>query len=121
MELFVPGFAGERKRSLRPAIRLPATGTRRACVHDLMPQRLLSRRPATSDTPWILLILDEATGQTYFGAKVEFLEGDLLLLGDYQLVPLMPADVLVKTANLTLLDYLTSPLQRMFEYSLIED
>ena len=121
MELFVPGFEGERKRSIRPAIPLPATGTRRACVHDLMPPRPLSRRPATSDSPCILLILDEATGQAYFEAKVELLEDDLLLLGDYQLVPLMPADVLAKTANLTLLGYLTSPLQRMFERSMIED
>ena len=121
MELFVPGFAGERKRSTRPAIRLPATGTRRACVHDLVPPRPLSRRPAISDTPCILLILDEGTGQAYFEAGVELLEHDLLLLGDYLLVLLMTADAVVKTANLALLDYLTSPLQRMFEYSLIED
>ena len=66
-------------------------------------------------------LVDEATGEAYFEAKVELLEGDLVLLGDYQLVPGMPADVLVKTGNRTLLGYLTSPLQRMFENSLIED
>lgn len=66
-------------------------------------------------------LVDEATGQAYFEAKVELLEDDLVLLGDYQLVPGMPADVLVKTGNRTLLGYLTSPLQRMFENSLIED
>lgn len=64
---------------------------------------------------------DDATGHAYFEAKVELLEEDLVLLGDYQLVPGMPADVLVKTGNRTLLGYLTSPLQRMFENSLIED
>ena len=66
-------------------------------------------------------LVDEATGQAYFEAKVELLEDDLVLLGEYQLVPGMPADVLVKTGNRTLLGYLTSPLQRMFENSLIED
>lgn len=66
-------------------------------------------------------LVDEATGQPYFEAKVELLEDDLVLLGEYQLVPGMPADVLVKTGNRTLLGYLTSPLQRMFENSLIED
>ena len=66
-------------------------------------------------------LVDEATGEAYFEAKVELLEDDLVLLGEYQLVPGMPADVLVKTGNRTLLGYLTSPLQRMFENSLIED
>ena len=64
---------------------------------------------------------DEATGETYFEAKVELLSEDLALLGEEKLVPGMPADVLVKTGNRTLLGYLTSPLQRMFENSLIED
>ena len=66
-------------------------------------------------------LYDDATGQTYFEAEVELLEEDVVLLGDYQLVPGMPADVLVKTGTRTLLGYLTSPLQRMFENSLIED
>lgn len=66
-------------------------------------------------------LLDNATGQAYYEAKIELLEDDLMLLGNYRLVPGMPADVLVKTGNRTLLGYLTSPLQRMFESSLIED
>lgn len=66
-------------------------------------------------------LMDDATGQAYFEAKVELIEEDWLLLGDHQLVPGMPADVLVKTGSRTLLGYLTSPLQRMFENSLIED
>ena len=66
-------------------------------------------------------LTDEITGQMYFEAKVELSEEDLRLLGDYELVPGMPADVLVKTGSRTLLGYLTSPLQRMFENSLIED
>ena len=35
MELFVPGFEGERKRSTRPAMRALTAGTARACIHDL--------------------------------------------------------------------------------------
>ena len=64
---------------------------------------------------------NESTGSTYYEAKVELLEKDLALLGDYELVPGMPADVLVKTGNRTLAGYITSPLQRMFENALIEE
>jgi len=65
-------------------------------------------------------LIDEVTGSPYFGAKVKLLKKDMQLLGDYKLVPGMPAEVLVKTGNRTLLGYLTSPLHRMFENSLIE-
>ena len=64
---------------------------------------------------------DDETGERYYEGKVELLESDLRLLGDNQLVPGMPAEVLIKTGNRTLLGYLTSPLARMFETSLIED
>lgn len=64
---------------------------------------------------------NELNGSTYYEAKVELYESDMALLGDYELVPGMPADVLVKTGSRTLLGYITSPLQRMFENSLIED
>ena len=64
---------------------------------------------------------DDETGERYYEGKVELLEGDLQLLGDSQLVPGMPAEVLIKTGTRTLLGYITSPLARMFETSLIED
>jgi hypothetical protein len=35
MELFVPSFEGERKRSARPATPVLTAGTLRACIHDL--------------------------------------------------------------------------------------
>ena len=57
MELFVPGFEGERKRSTRPAMRVLTAGTARAYIHDLLPPRPLSGRPVTPDTAFILLIL----------------------------------------------------------------
>ena len=66
-------------------------------------------------------VIDEATGEQYFEAKVALLEEDLALLGDYQLVPGMPAEVVVKTGTRTFIGYLTSPLSRMFENSLSQD
>jgi membrane fusion protein, epimerase transport system len=65
-------------------------------------------------------LIDEVSGQPYFEAKIKLKEDDIKLLGEYRLVPGMPAEVLIKTGNRTLLGYLTSPLHRMFEKSLTE-
>jgi epimerase transport system membrane fusion protein len=66
-------------------------------------------------------VVDDMTGAPHYKATVQLLEEDLYLLGENKLVPGMPASVFVKTGNRTLLGYLTSPLQRMFENSLTED
>ena len=66
-------------------------------------------------------LTDPNTGEIYFEGKVTLDEEDMSLLGGYQLVPGMPADVLIKTGSRTLLGYLTSPMHRMFENALIED
>lgn len=66
-------------------------------------------------------IVDEITGAQYYEGKVALLAEDIHLLDGNELVPGMPATVLVKTGSRTLLGYLTSPLRRMFENSLIED
>lgn len=66
-------------------------------------------------------MLDDASGAPYYKGSVTLKQSDLDLLGDDLLVPGMPASVLVKTGSRTLLGYLTSPLQRMFERSLTED
>ena len=66
-------------------------------------------------------LLDDITGTRYYEGKVALLPEDMVLLGGNELVPGMPATVLIKTGNRTLMGYLTSPLQRMFEASLIED
>ena len=66
-------------------------------------------------------MMDERTGVPYYNATVELMDEDLDLLSGQELVPGMPATVLVKTGNRTLMSYLTSPLQRMFEESLTED
>lgn len=66
-------------------------------------------------------MMDERTGVSYYKATVKLLDDDLNLLGGEELVPGMPASVLVKTGSRTLIGYLTSPLQRMFEKALTED
>lgn len=66
-------------------------------------------------------LLDERTGDRYYEGKVALLSEDMVLLDGNKLAPGMPATVLIKTGNRTLMGYLTSPLQRMFEASLIED
>ena len=66
-------------------------------------------------------MVNEATGESYYKGTVDLIDEDLGLLGGSKLVPGMPASVLVKTGSRTFLDYLTSPLQRMFEGSLTED
>ena len=66
-------------------------------------------------------VIDEVTGETFFRGKVRLQESDLDLLGDEKLVPGMPAEVLIKTGTSTFLSYITSPLERMMDNSLIED
>ena len=66
-------------------------------------------------------LLDERTGDRYYEGKVALLSEDMVLLDGNKLAPGMPATVLIKTGSRTLMGYLTSPLQRMFEASLIED
>ncbi len=68
------------------------------------------------------ILFDESTGEQYYGAEVDLLESDLSLLSaGMELVPGMPAEVLIKTGTRTALGYLASPLARMFSRSLIEE
>lgn len=66
-------------------------------------------------------LIDESTGLPYFLGEVQLLEDDLALLDGMALVPGMPAEVLIKTGERTMLRYLTSPMARMTSRSLIED
>ena len=65
--------------------------------------------------------IDQETGTPYYSAEVALLEEDLLLLDGMSLVPGMPAEVLIKTGQRTMLWYVTSPMTRTFSRSLIED
>jgi len=66
-------------------------------------------------------LIDQETGIPYYSAEVTLLQEDLHLLDGLTLVPGMPAEVLVKTGHRTMLSYLTSPLNRIFSRSLIEE
>jgi epimerase transport system membrane fusion protein len=66
-------------------------------------------------------VQDEVTGETIFRGKVRLHENDINLLGDEKLVPGMPAEVMIKTGTSTFLSYITSPLARIMDNSLIED
>ncbi len=66
-------------------------------------------------------LVDGETNTPYYSAEVQLSEDDLYLLEGAKLVPGMPAEVLIKTGERTLLGYITSPLRRLFANSLIEE
>ncbi|MDA9798167.1 HlyD family type I secretion periplasmic adaptor subunit [Luminiphilus sp.] len=66
-------------------------------------------------------LIDQETGMPYYSAEIKLLEEDLFLLDGMSLVPGMPAEVLIKTGQRTMLGYVTSPMSRTFSRSLIED
>lgn len=60
-------------------------------------------------------------GTSYYQAKVELTPEGVELLGDAQLVPGMPAEVLINTGARTMLEYLIQPATNAFARSMIED
>jgi membrane fusion protein, epimerase transport system len=66
-------------------------------------------------------LIDQATDMPYYSAEIKLLEEDLFLLDGMSLVPGMPAEVLIKTGQRTMLGYVISPMSRTFSRSLIED
>jgi len=66
-------------------------------------------------------LVDEATDQAYYSATVEVSDEELKKLGNLTLVAGMPAEVLIKTGERTLLQYLTQPAKDAMARSLIEE
>jgi epimerase transport system membrane fusion protein len=66
-------------------------------------------------------LIDQETDLPYYSAEIQLVEEDLSLLGGMTLVPGMPAEVLIKTGERTMLGYITSPMRRGFSRSLTED
>ncbi|SED48988.1 HlyD family type I secretion periplasmic adaptor subunit [Rhodobacter sp. 24-YEA-8] len=64
---------------------------------------------------------DPATGQAYFLARVEVSDESLALIGDSELVPGMPADVLLVTSTRTMAAYLFEPILATFRRSFREE
>lgn len=66
-------------------------------------------------------LTDKSTGMPYYLARVEVTEEGQRLMGNLVLVPGMPAEVLIKTGERTLLQYLVQPATNALARSLIED
>jgi membrane fusion protein, epimerase transport system len=67
--------------------------------------------------------IDEETGAPYYAATIELTEEGKKMLenGDLELVAGMPAEVLIRTGERTLLQYLTQPAKDAMARSLIEE
>lgn len=65
--------------------------------------------------------VDEKTGQPYYQARVELTLESKKELGDLQLLPGMPAEVLINTGERTLFEYLAQPATNAFARAFIED
>lgn len=57
---------------------------------------------------------DEVTGGTYYSAEIEPNEGEMERLGDVELLPGMPVEAFIKTADRSPLSYLTKPFTDYF-------
>ncbi|MFJ5300063.1 HlyD family type I secretion periplasmic adaptor subunit [Pseudomonas sp. NPDC088368] len=66
-------------------------------------------------------LTNEKTGQPYYLARVKVTEAGAHKLGDRKLLVGMPADVLVKTGERTMLQYLLQPARNAISQSLIEE
>lgn len=66
-------------------------------------------------------LIDEETGQPYYSASIEVTKEGAETLAGLTLVPGMPADVLIKTGERTLLQYLVQPATNAMARSLIEE
>ncbi|MEZ2722133.1 HlyD family type I secretion periplasmic adaptor subunit [Paenalcaligenes hominis] len=66
-------------------------------------------------------LINEQTGMPYYLSRVQLTEEGLKALGHRQLVPGMPAEVLINTGERTLFQYLMQPVDNAFARSLIED
>ncbi|EIC28702.1 HlyD family type I secretion periplasmic adaptor subunit [Methylomicrobium album] len=65
--------------------------------------------------------VDEQTGAPYYLARVDLTPESRKELGDLQLLPGMPAEVLINTGERTLFEYLAQPATNAFRRALIED
>jgi multidrug efflux pump subunit AcrA (membrane-fusion protein) len=63
---------------------------------------------------------DPKTKQPYYLARIELDEAQLARLENVRLYPGMPADTMIVTAQRTALDYLLTPIERMFSRGMRE-
>ena len=66
-------------------------------------------------------VLDEKTGNTYYTALVELTPESLQKMQHLELLPGMPVEVMIKTGERTLFEYLTKPLTNALAHAFVED
>lgn len=66
-------------------------------------------------------ITDERSGNVYYQAQIELTPDSYQKLGNIELVPGMPAEVLIRTGERTVFEYLMQPISNAFARALIED
>jgi epimerase transport system membrane fusion protein len=66
-------------------------------------------------------LTDERTGAPYYSAKIELTPDSYAKLGNMELLPGMPADVLINTGERTVFEYLMQPITNAFARAFIED
>jgi len=66
-------------------------------------------------------MIDEKSGVPYFSTQVELTEESYKKLVGLELLPGMPAEVLINTGERTLFEYLTQPVSNAFAHAFIED
>lgn len=66
-------------------------------------------------------MVDEKTGTPYYQAQVELTPASLEKISHLKLVPGMPVEVLIKTGERTVFEYLTQPISNAFARAFIED
>lgn len=66
-------------------------------------------------------LTDERTGNAYYQAQIELTPESYQKLGGIELVPGMPAEVLINTGERTVVEYLLQPITNAFSRAFIED
>ncbi|UOA08400.1 HlyD family type I secretion periplasmic adaptor subunit [Methylobacter sp. S3L5C] len=66
-------------------------------------------------------LTDEKTEQPYYLAQIELTPDSFQKLGDLELLPGMPAEVLINTGERTVFEYLMQPITNAFARAFIED
>lgn len=66
-------------------------------------------------------LMDEKTGVPYYQAHIELTSDSYAKLGNMQLLPGMPAEVLINTGEHTVFEYLMQPITNAFARAFIED
>lgn len=66
-------------------------------------------------------LTDERTGTSYYQAEIEITPESYEKLGNIELLPGMPAEVLINTGQRTVVEYLLQPITMAFSRAFIED